>query len=187
MAGRKLEIGPGEFPLGDGWETADCVQRPGLTHLCDWSSERLPVDDGTFELVYTSHAIEHLPWYRIEHALGELFRVLVPGGSVEIWTVDFSYLVRRYLERRAGDGWRRCNPEGDPMKWLAGRVFGYGSPENWHRSLFDWPYLRDCLRGAGFRPVERIDATERPRGYDHGQINLGVRAFKPARESRRCA
>lgn len=110
------------------------------------------------------------------HALAEAHRILRPGGCLELWVPDFGYLVECYLAYRCGDDWRHQNPDGDPMRWLNGRLFAYGPPQaNWHRAVFDRVGLTRQLLAVGFAAVTRLDS---PRGYDHGRINLGVAAWK---------
>ena len=131
-----------------------------------------------YDLVYASHVLEHVPWNRVNDALGEVFRVLRPGGEFEVWVPDFAYIVDCYLARRCGDQWRRFNPEGDPMKWVNGRVFTYGPKDgNWHHGCFDERYLAQCLSESGFVDVNAI--PKRLRGVSHGEIDLGMRGFKP--------
>lgn len=177
MSGRRLEIGPGAAPLGEGWETLDVTpaREPGQWQAV-WGVSRLPFDDATFELIYASHVLEHVPWFRTHHALAEAHRILRPGGCLELWVPDFGYLVECYLAYQCGDDWRHQNPDGDPMRWLNGRLFAYGPPQaNWHRAVFDRVGLTRQLLAAGFAAVTRLDS---PRGYDHGRINLGVTAWK---------
>lgn len=58
-----------------GYETADLLQ-PGVTHRVDIT--RLPMADGTYDVVIANHVLEHIDDDR--QALRELFRVLRPGG-----------------------------------------------------------------------------------------------------------
>jgi predicted SAM-dependent methyltransferase len=169
---RQIEIGPGPYPL-DGFESVDCVGAPN--HWACWGVDRLPFDDNSVDLIYASHVLEHVPWQKTGDALAEAYRILKPGGSIEVWVPDFEYIVECYRYRTCGDSWRRDNPEGDPMKWINGRLYAYGDLANHHRATFDAEYLGDCLRRAGF--VQRSKLTK-PRGYDHGPVGLGMRGVK---------
>lgn len=176
---RKLEIGPSEGTRIDGdWVTLNSLGT--ADYKAEWGTNPLPFDDNTFSLVYASHVLEHIPWFKTIDALQEVHRILQPGGVVEIWVPNFEYLVECYLKGTLGDDWRRDNPNDDPMLWFNGRLFTYGGPlglgdPNWHRAVFDGDYLRQCLLKAGF---SKTDWLKKPRGHDHGPINLGMSGTK---------
>ena len=125
-----------------------------------------------------SHILEHIPWTQTVAALREMRRILAPGGALEIWVPDLEKLVKAYLAKDTGGcKWRKFNKEADPVTWFNGRLFTYGpEAENWHRAAFDAPYLKRQLRRAGFN--QAINRLQKPRGYDHGWINLGMVAYK---------
>ena len=175
---RALEIGPGKDPVSKDWDLLDMVDRPNLTYKHDLRKLPLPIENNTYDLVYMSHILEHIPWTKTIETLEEIRRILKPGGTVEIWVPDLAKLVGAYLnpERVKMDGWYKFNEEKDPVRWFNGRLFTYGpGEENWHRAAFDEPYLRRCLKKAGFKNQTKLES---PRGYDHGWINLGIRGEK---------
>lgn len=167
-----LEIGPGRHPVNPKWDLMDMVRRPNLTYQHDIRKFPWPVPGGKYDLVYMSHILEHIPWFQTIDALKEVYRILKHGGEVEIWVPDFKKIVDAYIRQRPGDSWFKFNPDRDFMTWINGRLFTYGpGEENWHRACFDESYLRERLKKAGFRHTARL---KKPRGYDHGMINLGV-------------
>ena len=174
---RRLEIGPGSHPL-PGFETVDVVGQP--TFLAEWGTDRLTdvVPAGSCVEIYASHVLEHVVWNRTLCALRDVYALLQPGGSFEVWVPDFEYIVQCYRQRVCGDDWRRDNPDGDPMLWVNGRIFTYGpGEENRHRTCFDFEHLSNCLRRTGFVAIRRLD--RRRRGTSHGPIDLGVVCRRP--------
>lgn len=175
---KRLEIGPGDCPLAGQWDTLDAYPRVPITYKARWGYEPLPIQDNTYDLVFSSHAIEHIPWYQTIDALKEVHRILKPNGVFEVWTVDFEVIVKSYITSRWVDDWDCGGRIKNQMQSLAGRVFAYEKEDNdynWHKALFDRPYLKECLTEAGFSYAGDLKKT---RGHDHGVINLGVLAKK---------
>lgn len=186
---RKLEIGPGNTRIA-GFETVNVVWGSNVDYIAD-ASKKLPFKDNTFDIVYASHILEHIPWYQLEKTLTEWFRIVKPGGSIEIWIPDGLLIAKTFVEYEEtgvdniiNDGWYKFNEEKDPCIWANGRIFSYGdgtgikSNPNWHLSIFSPRYLEKILSKSGFVKIERLK-KENVRGYDHGWINLGMRGYKP--------
>lgn len=187
--GRRLEIGPGRRRI-EGFETLNVVGWLNVDFVCD-ATRRLPFPDGTFELVYASHILEHVPWYQTVDVLREWVRILEPGGALELWVPDGLKVARAWVEAEAEgsrafeqDGWFKFNPERDPCVWANGRIFSYGDGTgrkenpNWHLAMFSERRLRQVMQQAGLVDLERMTAPDDVRGSDHGWINLGIRGFR---------
>jgi predicted SAM-dependent methyltransferase len=151
----------------------------------------MPFRNGTFDLVYASHVLEHIPWYHVEATLREWTRILKPGGQLELWVPDGLKICRALLDAEEHgcdptilDGWYKFNPEKDSCVWAAGRLFAYGDGKgcpdhpNWHRAVFTPRYIKAMLEKIGLTHVRDL-THEDVRGYDHGWINLGVGGVKP--------
>lgn len=185
---RRLEIGPGEFRIED-FETLN-IFRNNITDYVGDISHGVDFKDNTFDLIYLSHILEHVPWYKLEYVLGELYRVLKPGGNIEIWVPDGYKIAKAFVDAEElknnnfqNDGWYRFNSEKDPCVWAAGRIFSYGDGSgikghpNWHYALFSDRFLTLVMQKLGFKNILKMKNSE-CRGYDHGWINLGIRAQK---------
>ncbi|MBY6217889.1 class I SAM-dependent methyltransferase [Qipengyuania aquimaris] len=188
---RCLEIGPGRVRI-PGYETANIVWTPITDYVCN-SSKRLPFRAETFNSVYASHILEHIPWYMAANTLKEWCRIIKPGGTLELWVPDGEKICRAFLDAEncesdefQNDGWFKFNDDEDPAIWANGRIFSYGDGkgtlghQNWHLALHNERLLTKLLAEAGFHSVEKMQSDE-VRGYDHGWINLGIRAQKPLR------
>lgn len=185
---RRLEIGPGWSRL-EGFETLNITWSRHTDYVCD-ASRRLPFNSNTFELIYASHILEHLPWYNVGCVLKEWHRVLRPGGTLEVWVPNGLEICRAFVMAEEGqldpldlDSWCKFNEQRDAARWANGRIFSYGDGlgtyghPNWHLSIFSERYLRQCFAETGFVCHRTLTAGE-VRGYDHGWINLGVSGRK---------
>ncbi len=65
------------------------------------SGEPIPVADGSAELVYTSHTIEHLDDACVQHLFNESYRILKPGGTFRIICpdIDLEYAAWKNNDR----------------------------------------------------------------------------------------
>jgi len=182
---RRLEIGPGSERL-PGFETLNAVRTPVTDYVGD--ARRPPFKDGTFDEVYSSHCIEHVEWYEVEATIAEWARILKPGGTLEVHTVDGFKMMKALVELeetgvspiRAGK-WRQDLHQGDPYKWAAGRILCYAKKGdgglNCHRAIITPNYLRRCFEQAGLADIEPVAL---PRGTKkHASINLGLKGVKP--------
>ncbi len=96
---RVLDAGCGEGVLVD--EFADRLAIEGLD--VNYSSDRvrtgsvlaLPFDTGTFDRALCLDVLEHLPYDEQPKALGELFRVLRPGGELLVSVPNLAHLQSR--------------------------------------------------------------------------------------------
>lgn len=183
---KKLDIGPGGAPIKEeGWDTLDVVGNP--TIKADLSKP-LPIKDNTYDLIYCSHILEHIPWYSTIAVLKELHRILKPNGTLEIWVPDFDKLVYIYLHKKEYLDlpkpmlYNEFNPIQMTMVSINYRLFAgckgtevINQEQDWHKACFDHEYLVHCFITAGFKEIKRL---LKPRGYDHGFINLGMSGNK---------
>lgn len=83
------------------------IKSPRWLNL-DWQSKsrhvkkhnllkKLPIEDNSVELVYSSHLIEHLTKEDCFNILTESFRVLKPGGTLRLSLPDFEEMARAYV------------------------------------------------------------------------------------------
>jgi SAM-dependent methyltransferase len=171
----KLHIGAFDV-VHDGWLNTDVTPHlaiarvPGLAaalrragRLSDerWSAYRdgtfralsyldlaqpLPYPDAAFEAVFGSHVLEHLTPAEAESLLGELHRVLRPGGIVRIAVPDLDRVIAEY-------------DPGHPDEFLFGMWQGRDRSTSRHRHwwLYNERSLRDLLTRTGFADIGRCE------------------------------
>jgi hypothetical protein len=83
VSGLRLDLGCG-FSKAEGTIGVDKVAGPGVDHVVDFETDRLPFADGSVEYIYSSHCLEHLgdPFL----LFGEISRVCQNGARLELWT-----------------------------------------------------------------------------------------------------
>lgn len=80
---RYLEIGCVRFRL-PGFETLNIVGGPNVDYIYD-AATQLAFKDNTFDLIYASHVLEHIRWYKTDEVLKEWVRILKSGGWLKVW------------------------------------------------------------------------------------------------------
>jgi ubiquinone/menaquinone biosynthesis C-methylase UbiE len=185
---RNLEIGPGLQKLPS-FETLNIIDGRNVDYILDLGRD-LPFVDNTFDIIYTSHVLEHVPWYLQRNTFLELHRILKPYGKLEVWVPDGLKIVTTVYDYEINninnihlDGWYRFNEDKDVITWANGRIFTYGdgfgtlNHPNWHRTLFTPKYLEKMFLSSGFKEIRTMDSAE-VRGVSHGWINLGMMGTK---------
>ena len=173
----------------DGFECLSNFYTPNADYILD-ASKPMPFRDDSFDLIYASHVLEHIPWYQVEETLTEWVRILKPGGQLEVWVPDGYKICDALLKfEDTGtdvshlDGYYECVPDKDPRFWANLRIFAHGdgkgnlSDPNWHRTLFTKSLLKECFERVGLVNVKGLENAA-VRGRDHGWINLGIAGMK---------
>lgn len=145
-------------------------------------SKKLNYRDGSIDYVYSSHCLEHLSRSDARRLLGEIHRVLRPGGIVRIVVPDLEYGVRKYVEAIQAD---RFDKSAAPalLEWLElSKEDGSRTPHLW---MYDERSLCATFAEMGFINVA-------PCAYRQGRLrdcetldsrpvaSLHVEAEKPA-------
>lgn len=92
----KLNLGCGTRFLAT-WVNLDFRGQPGV-RAHDLRTP-LPFSDGTFDVLYHSHVLEHFERGDAQRLLGECHRVLRPGGILRVVVPDLEQKARLYLEK----------------------------------------------------------------------------------------
>lgn len=191
MIKRYLEIGPGKetIPNFETFNLGDHDRTDGNSPMHVGDARNLPFDNNTFDIVYSSHCIEHMQWWEVDSTIKEWARVIKPGGNLEVWTVDSYKIMKEIIAleetgkvtQKFNKKWQKERTNGDMYKFLTGRILSYPRSgeydSNLHRSIITPKFLMRCFAEAGLKDVRLMDRSE-VRGYDHGWINLGVKGTK---------
>ena len=137
--------------------------------------KRIPLPDGSLEVVYSSHVLEHLDSSETERFLAEIHRVLRPGGIIRLALPDLRRRAEKYIAEGDADSFMQSlNIREYSVRSLrAGlRILILGDKE--HRWMYDSRSLIRLVQRARF-----VDAREMAPGEtmipDPGPLNLHER------------
>lgn len=115
------------------------------------ATKRLPISDGTVDVLYSSHMLEHLDPEEASVFLNEARRVLRPGGVIRLVVPDIQKHVQQYVESKDADafieGTRLCYPRSRTILQRL-RILLLG-PRH-HQWMYDGASLRNLLLAHGF-------------------------------------
>lgn len=167
---RKLQLGTGSNPYA-GWLNTDVVDFTRKNEIVYMNARKpFPLPDASFDVVFSEHMIEHMPYTEGLRCLAECHRVLRPGGRIRIATPTLDRLVLLYepelsdLQRRYIH-WSIKSFIEDADVELPGFVVN-NFFQNWgHEFIYDQRTLRHALETVGFEAVEaqEVGKSEDPR------------------------
>ena len=160
---KKLHLGCGKKHI-PGFLHVDALSFPHVDVVGPVDS--LPfVEDGTVELIYACHVLEHFGRAETARVLSEWFRALAEGGVLRLAVPDFGVAAKLYHERLVPNGLA------DVMGLVVG---GQRDQYDYHKAVFDEASLSAMLRSVGFREVRRWDwrTTEHSGLDDYSQAYL---------------
>jgi len=160
----KLHIGCGMRRI-PGYVHVDILDASHIDYRC--SVDSLPqFADNSASLIYASHVLEHFGRYEVENVLREWHRVLAPGGVLRIAVPDFAAVVAMYEQEGLRDG----------TSGLVGLICGGQRDEfDFHKIIFDRPFLTYLLTKTGFRDIHHWDW----RNTEHTHVDDFSQAYLP--------
>jgi ubiquinone/menaquinone biosynthesis C-methylase UbiE len=127
----KLHLGCGERFI-PGFVHVDAHAYPHVDHQA--KAENLAfVENGSTDLLYASHLLEHYGRSEIEGVLSEWYRVLRPDGVLRLAVPDFEACAKLYYERGLEDSLirRLIDKKTAPPNLAGARLHLSGSISSW--------------------------------------------------------
>jgi predicted SAM-dependent methyltransferase len=111
----------------------------------------LPFPTNFADSIYSTHTFEHFYPDELKRLLRECVRVLKPGGGIRLVVPSLGSAIAAYCEKRTAwfDGTFPRHFDS-----LGGRFSNFVFCDGQHRTAYDFGYLDEELRQAGFREVE---------------------------------
>lgn len=121
------------------------------------------IEDGTVDLIYNCHVLEHFKRTDVSRVLKEWRRVLKPGGTLRISVPDFESICQVYNNLKN-------------IELVIGPIFGRQDYlYNIHYNIFDYTSMSKQLEESGFVNVHKYDWQE----TEHATIDDYSQAYIP--------
>jgi SAM-dependent methyltransferase len=144
----------------------------------EWAdvSRRIPLADGSVEVLYTSHMLEHLDRSEARSFLGEARRVLRDGGIIRIAVPDLALYVGRYVASGDADALVEATLLAQPKPHtLSEKLKALLIGGRHHHWMYDGASLCRLLEQVGFDSVTTLEPGQ-TRIPNSGQLDLSERA-----------
>ncbi len=148
---RRLNWGCGSH-LAPGWINSDVKDGPGIDLVADIRNG-LPLADECMDYTVSIHALPEFSYPELSMVLGELWRVLVPGGTLRLALPDLAKGIDAYL--RSDLDYFQVDPE--EVRSPGGRFIVHMLWYGYSRTLFTVDFTEELLENAGF-----VDVRECP-------------------------
>lgn len=145
----KLHLGCGNIRL-KGFCNVDILP----THAVDVVSDISKLDNfsnGSIEMIYACHVLEHFSHDEALEVLKRWFEVLKPSGELRISVPDIDRIVKIYSKN-----WQHFQTPGN-TPWIGLLYGGQGDPYDFHKTGFNFCWMKYLLEGMGF-----VDVHEYP-------------------------
>ncbi len=150
----RLHLGCGTHHL-DGWVNADAVARAGVDLVLDVGHLHA-LAPASFDWVYSSHMIEHLPPDLLPGVLSHLYRALRPGVGAKLTLATIS------LEGIFHNAYEKGYSREAVNSYIYGDSKSTDDPYQAHRQAFTEKWLTESLRATGFDLVRTWKLADYP-------------------------
>jgi predicted SAM-dependent methyltransferase len=157
----KVHLGPGQGNYLEGWINVDANIISAKVDVWADVTAPLPFRDGTVDVFYAHHVIEHLPDASLPDVFREMHRCLKPGGCIRIAGPDALSAARKLVD---GDIAWFSSDFPDKRASIGGRYANFILCGGEHLVLLTESYLAEIFSAAGFVNVRRRMPT-RETGY----------------------
>lgn len=161
---RKLHVGCGPRRI-EGFIHVDLMPFPHVDYVADVRNLSF-VPDGSIDLIYASHVLEHFGRWEYADVLKSWTRALKKGGTLRLAVPDFKACVMQYTEHGLDDR----------LSGLLGLICGgQRDPLDYHKMVFDEQLLTADLKTLGYTAVEKWDW----RAVEHADVDDFSQAYIP--------
>lgn len=112
----------------------------------------LPFPSNSVDSIYSTHVFEHFYPDELNRLLRDCVRVLKSGGGIRIVVPSLESAITAYSQARS-EWFDNSFPR--HFDSLGGRFSNFVFCDGQHRTAFDFSYIEEELRKAGFGQVER--------------------------------
>lgn len=143
-----IEFGCGDNPLRKDYKTSDIRDIPGVDFACPaWDIDNY-VELNSVDIIFSRHMFEHLTFAQGKKTLETWYKILKPGGMVEMSLPNMDFHVNQWIKGKDMEhalagfwGWQR---EGETDVWDV------------HKSGYNEKTLKTLVEQHNFKKYKRL-------------------------------
>lgn len=147
--GLRVHLGPGHRCYLKGWLNVDANIVTAKIDLWANLLDPLPFKHNSIRALYSFSVLQHLPYFRVEPLLKEIYCCLEMGGYARIAVPHVGNAAKAYVENRTD--WFGVWPIA--YESMGGKFENYCLCAGEVRRLFDYSLLAELLARAGFSDI----------------------------------
>ena len=154
----RLHLGCGAVRV-EGYLNIDASYRAKAADLvCDLVDLDQYFEPGSVDAIYACHVLEHFSTKDAEALLRGFWRLLAVDGELRLSVPDLDRIVKIYSKN-----WEHFQtPSNSP--WVGLIYGGQGTPYDYHKTGFNFCWMKHLLLEAGFSHVEEYAHVPHPLG-----------------------
>ncbi len=140
------------------------------------ATKHIPESDGSVEVLYSSHMLEHLDRRETAEFLKEARRVLIPGGIIRLALPNLKFHIENYLDNKDADIFiESILLTKEKPKSIIDKIKTFFIGDRHHMWMYDGDSLCKLLSSSGFRDSKVMEpgSTIIP---NPGSLNLEERS-----------
>lgn len=148
----QIEFGCGETPTKQGFKTCDIRNLPGVSFVCPaWDIDSL-VEENTVDEIFSRHFFEHLTFVQGELVLDKWYKILKPGGKMEMILPNIDYHIDQWVNQHTN---RKKLKHAKAGFWGAQRE---GLTNSWdiHKSGYNFRTLQELLKFKNLKNIKNL-------------------------------
>jgi ubiquinone/menaquinone biosynthesis C-methylase UbiE len=155
----------------DGYTNVDVLDLPNVDIVHDLNSFPWPFEMSSVDGILMQEFLEHISWRNTQAVINECYRILKPGGKINIQVPDIEAMCRMideqcfcvpikaatYEDYEADPDCKFCSGKAkiNPMRWHIAFVGAQKHTYDLHRNVFTLNSLKNHLEKAMFKNITR--------------------------------
>lgn len=150
----KVQLGPGQKNYLEGWINVDANFLTAKIDVWADISNPLPFKNGSVDVFYSHHMIEHLP--DLFFHFREMYRCLKPGGIIRVGGPNGDSAVKKFSDNELS--WFGDFP--DKRTSIGGRFENFIFCRREHLTILTFSFLEEIATEAGFKNIVKCLPTQ---------------------------